>query len=325
MRHFVLSGFVAALALGGSAFAQSKIENVPVPKVKPGLEASATQMADAATPKTAMNASKIAAVQGIDKEVMTALKIELDGNFAQGGMVIGRAPLGTKIFLDGARVPTAPDGQFVIGFHRDHGPVATVAAEFEGGDRQEETLQIASRNWKIERITLPEGQPVKPNEFSAEDLKIIKASTAKKKEARAIRTSEPYWQSGFDWPVTGRISGNFGSQRIYNGTPRRFHSGVDVARPAGTPILAPADGVITLADTDMFFEGGLVLMQHGQRLESAFMHMSKIDVAAGDIVKKGDKIGEVGKTGRATGNHLHWSLKWRDRLLDPETVVPEMP
>ena len=125
--------------------------------------------------------------------------------------------------------------------------------------------------------------------------------------------------------MTGRISGVFGSQRILNGEPKRPHSGVDVAVPAGTPVLAPAAGIVTLAENGMYFEGGLVLLDHGHWLESAFLHMSRVDVQPGQRVEKGDIIGAVGATGRATGPHLHWSMKWVGRLVDPQLTVVEMP
>ena len=257
------------------------------------------------------------------------VKIDLVGEFQQGGLVYGRAPVGAKIFLDGEQILTSEDGRFVIGFDRDQAKMATVAAEYVGGAREEEVVQVKSRDWKKSYITLPKDQPVKPSEFTKDQLTHIARSTAKKKAARAHWTKTDHWKNGFAWPIAywdvekGRLSSPFGSQRFYNGVPKRYHSGMDIAAVKGTPIKAPADGLVMLADENMFFEGGLVLVDHGLKLESAFMHMSKINVKAGDVIKQGDIIGEVGATGRATGPHLHWGLKWRNHKLDPRRLMPE--
>ena len=256
-------------------------------------------------------------------------EIDLVGEFQQGGLVYGRAPVGAKIFLDGEQILTSEDGRFVIGFDRDQAKMATVAAEFVGGAREEEVVQIKSRDWKKSYITLPKDQPVKPSDFTKDQLNHIARSTAKKKAARANWTKIDHWKNGFAWPIAywevekGRLSSPFGSQRFYNGVPKRYHSGMDIAAVKGTLIKAPADGLVMLADENMFFEGGLVLVDHGLKLESAFMHMSKINVKAGDVINQGDIIGEVGATGRATGPHLHWGLKWRNHKLDPRPLMPE--
>ena len=134
------------------------------------------------------------------------------------------------------------------------------------------------------------------------------------------------WRQDFRWPVTGRISGLFGAQRIYRGEPGSYHSGVDVARPTGTIVVAPADGVVTLAATDAFtLEGHLLMLDHGMGLNSAFLHLSAITVVPGQRVRQGDPIGRVGATGRATGPHLHWSMKWHDRRIDPLLIAGPMP
>ncbi|HNR75911.1 MAG TPA: peptidoglycan DD-metalloendopeptidase family protein, partial [Parvularculaceae bacterium] len=161
--------------------------------------------------------------------------------------------------------------------------------------------------------------------FTEAQLKKIGGDKAKKDAARAASDASPFWAGGFAWPVTGRVSGVFGSQRILNGEAKTPHSGVDVAAPAGTPIRAPADGIVRLAEGDMYFEGGLIFIDHGQWLESAFLHLSRIDVKPGDQVTAGQVIGAVGATGRATGPHMHWSLKWMGILVDPALVAGEMP
>ena len=248
----------------------------------------------------------------------------LTGEMAQGGMVFGRTEPGAQVKLDGTSVMVDKDGWFTFGFHRDHPATADLAITYPNGVTAEQTLTIRDREFNIERIDgLPSNQV---NQYTKEELEKIRISTEKKNAARGIRTeSVAYWKDGFDWPATGRISGRMGSQRILNGVAKNPHSGTDVAVPTGTPIKAPADGVITLADMDMYFEGGLIFLDHGHWINSYFMHLSRIDVEAGDFVKKGDVIGAVGSTGRSTGPHLHWTLKWKDRVLDPELITGPMP
>ncbi|MDE1173000.1 MAG: M23 family metallopeptidase [Parvibaculaceae bacterium] len=246
----------------------------------------------------------------------------LEGHLEQGGLVFGKTAPGTKISLDGIAVPVGADGSFLLGFDRDHGPHANLSSVTPDGHAQTETLAIALRDWQIQRV---EGVPPKYVTPPADELARIQREVALKKAARPFATKTEYYESGFIWPATGRISGVFGSQRFYNGEPRKPHYGVDVAAPAGTPVVAPADGVVTLARPDMYFEGGLIFIDHGQGLISVMMHLSKVEVKAGQKVQKGEKIGAVGATGRATGPHLHWGMWWRDAHLDPALLVPPMP
>jgi murein DD-endopeptidase MepM/ murein hydrolase activator NlpD len=142
--------------------------------------------------------------------------------------------------------------------------------------------------------------------------------------ARRVASDSEGWRQSFIWPARGRISGVFGSQRIYAGQPGAPHSGVDVAGRVGTPVVAPADGVVILAAASPFtLEGNLLMIDHGAGLNSAFLHLSRIDVKVGDRVRQGQQIGAIGQTGRATGPHLHWSLKWKDERIDPARVATE--
>ena len=122
--------------------------------------------------------------------------------------------------------------------------------------------------------------------------------------------------------MQGRISGRFGNQRIYNGTPKSPHSGMDIAAGTGTPIRAPAGGTVTLAQQDFYLTGGTVMIDHGHGIGSNFLHLSRLDVKVGDVVKQGDVIGAVGSTGRSTGPHLHWGMSWFDIRIDPLLVLP---
>lgn len=246
----------------------------------------------------------------------------LTGGFTQGGLVRGQTLPGAKAALDGESIPVSADGKFLIGFGRDHGASALLVVTLDDGSVVRRAIDVADRDFKIEKIDGLDQSKV--SGFTPEQLAKIALDKEKKKEARAARADDPFWATDFAWPVTGRVSGLFGSQRILNGEPQNMHGGVDVAAPAGTPIKAPAPGVVRLAEPDMYFEGGLVFIDHGQKLESAFMHLSRIDVKPGDRIEKGQVLGAVGATGRATGPHMHWSLKWADTLVDPQLVAGDM-
>ena len=241
----------------------------------------------------------------------------------QGGTVIGIAPAGTAtLTLDGAPVTVAPDGRFLIAFDRDAGPSATLVATLRDGRRVADVLVIAPREWNISRLSSLPKYPVPEAEFA----RVRPAELAEIAAARRTSVESAGWRQPFLWPTTGRISTLFGSQRVYrNGEAGAYHSGVDVARATGTPVLAPADGIVILAaDRPFTLEGNLLMIDHGADLNSAFLHLSRIDVRVGDRVKRGQVIGAVGMTGRATGPHLHWGMKWRDARIDPLLLAGPM-
>lgn len=248
--------------------------------------------------------------------------LELQGRMEQGGLVIGKAAPGAEAMLDGMALDMDAEGNFAFGFDRDHGKQARLTLRYPDGSSVDRMLDISPRDWKIQRV---EGVPQKFVTPPPEAAAAIARSTKLKNEAREKRAEGSWFRESFVWPATGPISGVFGSQRYYNGEARRPHYGVDVAAPSGTEIVAPASGVITLADMGMYFEGGLVFLDHGQGVTSLMMHMSRIDVKAGDRVEQGDVLGAVGATGRATGPHLHWGLYWRGAWLDPQRLVGPMP
>ena len=245
------------------------------------------------------------------------------GSLTQGGLIVGTAPRGaTAVTLDGRPIPLAPDGRFLVGFDRDAGPSAELAAVLPDGQRVTLPLAIAPRAWRIERLNTLPRFPVPDPVMAA----LRPAELAAIAAARARATDAAGWRQPFRWPAIGRISGLFGAQRIYRGEPGSYHSGTDIAKPAGAVVVAPADGVVILAaDHPFTLEGNLLMIDHGDGLNSAFLHLSRIDVAVGDHVRQGQPIGAVGATGRATGPHLHWSLRWRDAKLDPLLVAGVMP
>jgi murein DD-endopeptidase MepM/ murein hydrolase activator NlpD len=184
------------------------------------------------------------------------------------------------------------------------------------------TLDVVPRRWAIESVDValrPQGVP------DAEFLRIRKDELARIVAARAIRADSDGWRQSFIWPAHGRISGVFGAQRVYRGQPGAYHPGIDIAAGAGSTVVAPAAGVVVLAGPPAFtLEGNLVIVDHGHGLNSAFLHLSSEAVKVGDHIRQGQKIGTVGMTGRATGPHLHWAIKWEDARVDPATLVPPM-
>ena len=247
----------------------------------------------------------------------TAAGLQLHGPQSQGGWLRGQAPAGTRrLLFNGQTVPLAADLAFIVAFDRDAPPTARLVAELGPGRALELPLDIARRNWPIEHIPLgpPPGAPPNP-EYERRRA----AERARIDAARATDHGGAGWRQNFRWPVVGRLSGHFGAQRIYRGTPGSFHSGTDIAAHAGTPIAAPADGTVILAARDAFtLEGHLLMIDHGMGLNSALLHCSALLVEEGQVVHQGQAVARVGMSGRATGPHLHWSLKWREARLDPE-------
>lgn len=247
----------------------------------------------------------------------------LSGEMTQGGVLRGIAPSGTvALRLDDGLVPVASDGGFIIAFDRDAPSQVRLTARMADGRVIDRALAIAPRAWRLERINAP----LRPTRSTEAFMAIRRPELERIAAARATVTDAQGWRQRFIWPRRGRISGLFGAQRIYQGTPAAYHSGVDVAGASGAPVVAPADGVVILAaDKPFTLEGNLLMIDHGHGLNSAFLHLSRIDVRVGDRVKQGQLIGAIGATGRATGPHLHWSMKWNDARIDPLLLAGAMP
>ena len=246
----------------------------------------------------------------------------MSGNFTQGGLVYGQAAPGVEVTFEGRKVRVSETGRFILGFGRDAPPNAVLETFWPEGRVEMRHLVIAKREYEIQLI---DGLPPKMVTPPEEVLARIRKENARIARARAVDLAEPLFGSGFAWPVIGPISGVFGSQRVLNGEPRRPHYGVDIAAPAGTPVKAPADGVVAIAHSDMYYTGGTVLLDHGHGLTSVYSHLEEVSVREGQRVAQGDVIGAVGATGRATGAHLDWRVNWFDRRLDPALLVPPMP
>ncbi|MEP2103336.1 MAG: M23 family metallopeptidase [Parasphingorhabdus sp.] len=251
-----------------------------------------------------------------------AVKFGFSGQEIQGGVMLGDAPAGTQsLSFDGQPVPVDEDGKFIIAFNRDAGQSAQMVATLENGQTIKKFFNIAPRKWKIEHVNVAKRSGGPSSAFMARR----RPELAQINAARQVKSGSKGWRQTFIWPAKGRISGMFGSQRIYKGTPGSYHSGVDIAGGAGTYFVAPADGVVTLAANKPFsLEGNLLMIDHGMGLNSAFLHASKILVKEGQQVKRGEPIGRIGATGRATGPHLHWSMKWNKARIDPILLTGPM-
>ncbi|MCB2146360.1 MAG: M23 family metallopeptidase [Deltaproteobacteria bacterium] len=252
----------------------------------------------------------------------SAQAFTLEGHLVQGGMAIGKVEPATTVFFHGKAVRVSPEGLFVIGFSRDAEPEAVIELRLPSGTVEKHPVRIEKRSYKIQRI---DGLPPRKVSPSAEDLKRIRKDIALVKAVRKKDDPRTDFLQPFIWPVSGRISGVYGSQRILNGKPKRPHYGVDIAAPTGTPVKAPADGVVSLAHDDMFYSGGTLIVDHGHGLSTVFMHLHKILVEEGQRVRQGDVIAQVGATGRVTGPHLHWGMNWFETRLDPSLLVPPIP
>lgn len=249
-------------------------------------------------------------------------KFTLKGDWRQGELIFGRAPAGTKVQFSGRDVRVSPGGDFVIGLDRDEPAKVQVRVTPPGGPTAVEAFTVATRSYDVQKIEgLPPGQVNPPPEVQAR----IKEEQHRSFVARMADTERDDYLRGFTWPCTGRISGVYGSQRVLNGVPKQPHYGVDVAVPVGTEVHAPAAGIVTLAAPDMYYTGGTLMIDHGHGLTSAFLHLSKLRVKLGQVVRQGEVVAESGMTGRATGPHLDWRVSWFESRVDPQRLVPPMP
>ncbi|HSW11434.1 MAG TPA: M23 family metallopeptidase [Solimonas sp.] len=247
----------------------------------------------------------------------------LRGSWQQGSLVFGQVEPGTQVWFGERALRVSPQGGFVIGLDRDE--PAEVELRLQGqGDAAPRSLRyaVAPRVWKIQRI---DGLPPDKVEPPAAVLARIEREQQLLNAARDIDSEQDGYRQAFAWAAQGRISGVFGNQRILNGIPKQPHYGVDVAVPTGTRIRAPADGVVSLAEPDLYFTGGTLMIDHGHGVSSIMVHLSKLQVRVGDAVKQGDVVALSGMTGRATGPHLHWGIGWFRSRVDPQTLLPPMP
>lgn len=240
----------------------------------------------------------------------------------QGGRLRGVLPSGVEsLKINGVPVALAEDRGWMAAFDRDAPAQALMIARMADGREAQFPLHVAAGDWRIERVNIPmRGAARTSEEFQRRRA----AELDQIAKARAVEVQSDGWRQQFIWPVTGRFSGFFGSQRIYQGVAGSYHGGNDIAAPRGTPFVAPADGVVVLAASSPFtLEGNLLIISHGKGLNSAFLHCDRLDVKLGDVVKQGQHLGTVGSTGRSTGPHMHWGMKWGDYRVDSASFVKD--
>ena len=249
------------------------------------------------------------------------VNIVLNGKFTQGALLRGQAPAGAKVTLNGETVQTNKDGKFVVGFEREAPLQQTLAVELDNGQKWQRDITLEKREYNIQRIDGLEQKMVSP---PAEVTARIKQDNINVANARSGNTDLDALFTRFEWPAKGVISGVYGSQRILNGVPKWPHYGLDIANETGTPVYAPVDGVVTMAD-DLYYSGNTLILDHGMRVFSTFLHMDTITVEVGETVKQGEQIGTIGSTGRSTGPHLDWRINLGKTRLDPQTIISGSP
>ncbi|AZZ90945.1 M23 family metallopeptidase [Hahella sp. KA22] len=254
--------------------------------------------------------------------VWAASPIELKGDLTQGGLVVGQIAADAQVWYDDHKLELTKDGHFVFGFERDDDLNHSLKVRLADGQEWTQPVTISARDYDIQYI---EGIPKKMMEPDPNDLKRIREENAQVARARGRDSRLNYFLEGFISPAKGPITGVYGSQRYFNGEPRRPHYGLDIAAPRGASVIAPASGEVTLTHPDMFFSGGTLVIDHGYGVSSTFIHLDKILVKVGDKVEQGQEIAKVGSTGRATGPHLDWRINWFQTRLDPALLLASEP
>ena len=241
------------------------------------------------------------------------IDVVLTGNFIQGGLAIGKTNSSAPINFKNRELRKSKDGLFVIGFGRDHPQNANLTLKVNN-KLITKSFKIQKRIYKTQKINgLQKKMVTPPKSFwdrIKKENKIIK-------EVRSLNSNVDFVFQKFTWPAQGIISGVFGSQRILNGKPKRPHYGIDIAAKKGATVVSPTESIVRMAEKDLYYTGGTIMLDHGHGLTSVYSHLSSINVKVGDKILKNQKIGEVGSTGRSTGPHLDWRVNWFDQRLDP--------
>ena len=250
------------------------------------------------------------------------LAISWQGSWQQGSLLLGRVPQEYRVRYGGVDLPITSTGEFLLGLPRDAAQQIGLEVFVPGQVPKTLIFDVASRSYDIQRIEgVPSDRVLPPESVLAR----IRSEAGEVVRARSLRDDSEAFLAGFKAPMQRPLTGVYGSQRVYNGVPKNPHYGVDYAAPTGAKVLAPASGVVTLAHDDMFYSGGTLIVDHGHGLSSSFLHLSKILVAPGDMITRGQEVAEVGASGRATGPHLDWRMNWRDVRIDPLLVLQALP
>ncbi len=246
-----------------------------------------------------------------------SIAIEFTGKFLQGHFIIGKTDPTAKIIIDKKQVKVSDDGFFVFGLDRDRKFDLTIT-KITNGKKDKIIKKVLKRKYNIQRIDGLEESKVTPPESV---YKRIKEENNKIGEARAINSDLPFFKNQFIMPVEGIISGVYGSQRILNGKPKWPHYGIDIAAKQGTMIKSSGSGIVTMAEDDLYYTGGTIIMDHGHGISTIYSHLENVMVSVGDKINQGDIIGTVGSTGRSTGPHLDFRVNWFQTRLDPMSVI----
>ena len=244
--------------------------------------------------------------------------LNLKGTPTQGGLIIAQTNASATVTINGKKANVTDDGYFMFGFGRFEEKPVTLAINYLG-DIYKATIPVTVRDFPTEVINgLPASKVNPPQEVYTQ----IKNDNIKVKKARSYLDFRKDFLQDFIWPSNGRVSGVYGSRRILNGEPKRPHYGMDIANAVGTEVISPAAGIVRMAETGMYYTGGTIIIDHGYGLSTTFMHLSRVNIEKGSYVKQGEKIGEIGMTGRATGPHLDWRLNLGSTRLDPQLIIP---
>lgn len=247
--------------------------------------------------------------------------LELIDKVQQGALVRGKVAAKETVYLGDKALEVSPEGHFIFGIGRDDEGQIELRVN-SGNEEQTHRYPVIKRSYRIERV---DGLPPSRVTAPPEQLARIREEAQQVRSARAKTNRATNWLAGFQWPAKGRLSGFYGSQRILNGEPKRPHYGIDIAAPAGSPVIAPAAGIIRLANKDLYYSGGTIILDHGFGLSSSFLHLQDVLVEDGQEVQQGEMIGKIGMTGRATGPHLDWRMNWQDKRLDPGLLFSDKP
>ena len=250
----------------------------------------------------------------------SALAVELKGHLTQGGLVTGQLNNAKSVSLNGKPLKLSDTGLFVFGFGRDAKPNHTLSWVDKSGKNHSQDLVITLRDYNIDKITGVAKKYVSPPKAVSE--RISREAVAVRK-ARAVNSDLEYFLQPVLRPAEGRISGVYGSQRYFNGEPRRPHFGLDIANKTGSPVYAPISGTVVFAEPDLYYSGGTLILDHGHGVTSTYIHLSKLDVKVGDKITQGMKVAEIGATGRVTGPHLDWRFNWQGERLDPALLMQD--
>lgn len=238
----------------------------------------------------------------------------ISGDWQQGALIVAKLRPGAQLWFEERSVRVSAEGFAAIGLHRDQASPVRLRLRDDAAPERQLEFAVTQRQWAVQRIDgLPQAMvepPAALQQRIADDAERVRA-------ARALDTPRIDFAQGFGWPAQGRVSSVYGSQRILNGVPKQPHYGIDIAAPTGAAVVATAAGVVRLAETDQYYTGGTVIIDHGGGVSSTYLHLSRLRVSVGEAVASGERIGDVGASGRATGPHLCFRINWFDARLDP--------